>query len=112
MSNSELLDYRIKAYFRNIHAVYTMQRDASLGIDLHQLHLADLVKDPETEMKKICKFLGVACYDWYLKTCKDHIFSELSTTRNKVEWSKEQISRVQEEIDKVPWLRRYNFTSL
>jgi hypothetical protein len=111
MDNSELLDFRIKAYFRNIHAVYHMQRDPEIKIDLHQLHLADLVKDPQGEVEKICDFLGVTCFDWYLKTCKEHIFSELSKTRDKVEWSEEQKAVVQAEIDKVPWLSRYTFES-
>ena len=112
VNNSELLDFRIKAYFRNIRAVHGMQQNPSLQIDLHQLHLADLVHDPQNEMIKICKFLGVTCFNWYLETCREHIFSDLSKTRSKVEWSAEQIAKVQEEIDKIPWLRRYNFTSL
>ena len=112
VNNSELLDFRIKAYFRNIRAVHGIQQNPSLQIDLHQLHLADLVHDPQNEMIKICKFLGVTCFNWYLETCREHIFSDLSKTRSKVEWSAEQIAKVQEEIDKIPWLRRYNFTSL
>jgi hypothetical protein len=112
MDNPELVDFRIRAYFRNIHAVYTMQQDPKIMLDIHQIHLADLVRDPMESMKGICKFLGVTCYDWYLRTCKEHTFSDISKTRNKVTWTAAQIAKVQEEIDKIPWLRRYNFTSL
>ena len=111
MNNSEILDYRIKAYFRNVHAVYRMQQDENVDIDLHQLHLVDLVRDPEGEMGKLCRHLGVQCYPWYLELCKEHIFSELSKTRDKVEWTPRQIAEVEREIAKIPWLHRYNYES-
>ena len=111
MNNSELLDFRIKAYFRNCRAVYDMQRDEQLNINLHQVHLQDLVQKPTEEIEKLCNFFSVQCPKWYVNTCEKHIFKALSRTRDKVVWSRNQIDHVNQQISEIPWLTRYTFTS-
>ena len=111
INHSALLDAKIDAIMCCYEAVHHMQSDPNLKIEIYQLHLADLIRHPYTEMRKLCNFFGVECFDWYLGACSALVKRKLSKSRNQVIWSKEQIRRVEENMRRLPFLSRYSFAS-
>lgn len=81
------------------------------NLDLHRVHLSDLIDQPREEMKKLCAFLHIKCSEDYLKLCEGAVFKESSKSRHKVQWTQEQINTVHSLIQQFPYLRRYSFTS-
>ena len=111
VNHSALLDAKIDAIMCCYEAVHHMQSNPDLNIEIYQLHLADLIRDPVLEMRKLCTFFGVECFDWYLEACAKLVRKTLSKSRNKVIWSKEQIKRVEANMKALAFLSRYSFTS-
>lgn len=109
--NSTLLDDKIHSVMCRYEAVHHMQNNPNVSIEFHQIHLADMIRDPYKEMKKMCTFFEVECFDWYLDACVSLVRKELSKSRSEVFWSKEQIRRVEESMKRIPFLSRYSFTS-
>ena len=111
INHSALLDAKIDATACCYEAVHHMQSDPNLNIEIYQLHLADLIRNPYMEMRKLCNFFEVECFDWYLGACSSLVKRKLSKSRNQVIWSKEQIRRVEENMRRLPFLSRYSFAS-
>ena len=111
INHSALLDAKIDAIACCYEAVHHMQSDPNLNIEIYQLHLADLIRNPYMEMRKLCTFFEVECFDWYLDACAGLVQKKLSKSRNQVIWSKEQIRRVEENMRRLPFLSRYSFGS-
>ena len=111
INHSALLDAKIDAIMCCYEAVHHMQSNPDLNIEIYQLHLGDLIRDPVMEMRKLCSFFEVECFDWYLDACASLVRKKLSRSRNKVIWSKEQIRRLEANMKKLPFLSRYSFTS-
>ena len=98
---------------RTIHIVQNVQ-ELLLNCSLTSLevHLADLILNPEHVMNNLCMFLGVECSREYLKRCSDKIYARQSQTRKLVDWPEELIDKVYQMIIKPHqpfW--RYSFTS-
>ena len=111
INHSALLDAKIDAIMCCYEAVHHMQSDPNVNIEIYQLHLADLIRHPYMEMRKLCNFFEVECFDWYLGACSALVKRKLSKSRNQVIWSKEQIRRVEENMRRLPFLSRYSFAS-
>ena len=111
INDSALLDSKIDAIMCCYEAVHHMQSDPNVNIEIYQLHLADLIRHPYMEMRKLCNFFEVECFDWYLGACSALVKRKLSKSRNQVIWSKEQIRRVEENMRRLPFLSRYSFAS-
>ena len=73
------------------------------------VHNIDLVQDTRETVKKLCAFLGVECYEFYLQQCQEKVFSELSKSRKLVKWSQEQINEVERKMKDYHFLDRYSF---
>ena len=111
INHSELLDVKIDDIMCCYEAIHHMQSNPNLNIEIHQLHLADLIRDPYKEMRKLCDFFEVECFDWYLDACAGLVQTKLSKSRNQVIWSKELIRKAEENMRKLPFLSRYSFAS-
>ena len=111
INHSALLDAKIDAIMCCYEAVHHMQSNTNLNIEIYQLHLVDLIRRPYMEMRKLCRFFEVECFDWYLSACAILVQTKLSKSRNQVIWSKEQIKRVEENMRQLPFLSRYSLTS-
>ena len=109
LSGSRRLDCSIHLFFEHAAALEKMRTE--LALDVLQVHLSDLVRSPSLELGRVCSFLGLDCSHHYLEVCQGALFKELSHTRDKVLWSKDQISAVEQLAGRVPSLQRYSFTS-
>ena len=102
-----LLDDKIDTFFVLAKAVRNMISTCKLTV--LEIHSEDFVKQPQESMKRICDFLGVECSPWYLQMCQDKVFPSVSRSRDKVEWTEEQIARVQNIMNTFPYFKGYNF---
>ena len=106
-NNTASLERIIDIFFLFAKGVYDMI--STCNLTLLEIHSEDFVKQPQEIMKWICDFLGVECSPWYLQMCQDKVFPSVSRSRDKVEWTEEQIARVQKLMDTFPYFKGYNF---
>ena len=106
-NNTNKIENFIKQFFTYAKAVRNMIQTCKLTV--LEIHSEDFVKQPQEIMKWICDFLGVECSPWYLQMCQDKVFPSVSRTRDKVEWTEEQIARVQKLMNTFPYFKGYNF---
>ena len=106
-NNKTSLDEKIDQFFLFAKGVHDMISTCKLTV--LEIHSEDFVKQPQESMKWICDFLGVECSPWYLQMCQDKVFPSVSRSRDKVEWTEEQIARVQNIMDTFPYFKGYNF---
>jgi hypothetical protein len=78
---------------------------------LCELRHEDLVRDPSAKLLELCEFLGVEALARYLADCESIIFTSPHKTREKREWSTEQISRVTTRLTGLPLFEGYSFDS-
>ena len=98
---------------RTIHLVDNVRELLSnCSLTYLDVHLADLIRDPEHAMSNLCMFVGVDCSEDYLRKCSDKVYRREAETRKMVEWPPELIDKVYQMIIKPHqpfW--RYSFTS-
>ena len=75
------------------------------------VHNCDIVQDPKGTLSKVFAFLGVNTTKHYLDGSAKKVFDSGSRSRNIVEWTPEQIERIEAKMMKYKGLRRYSFTS-
>ena len=101
----------ITTQFQQIAAVVEMI-DTVLGPEnVLEVHNCDLVNDPRNTISKLFDFLDVETSEYFLDISSDKIFKSTSRSRDLIEWSPEQVSRIEQEMKKYKMLSRYNFTS-
>ena len=107
--DSKIINKNIKQYFRR----YQASEDAIevFKLDAIKIHSKDLVKYPRRTILELCEFLGVSCSDDYLTKCINKLYSKVSRTRYKIQWSDHQIATIKEKIQKFESLSRYSYTS-
>ena len=69
----------------------------------------ELISKPRDTMLQICVFLDVSCDDAYLAQTEKILFAKPSVTRKAVVWSENQKERVQNEMLKYSYLRKFKF---
>ena len=106
---SELVDCDIDKYFTETFA--TMRMVEELKLDILQVHLADLIADPQRELHRICDFLELECVQSFLVNCEGKLFKELSKTRTLINWTVKQKRIIKQLLQKVPYLRQYSYNS-
>ena len=105
-----LLKKEIMDYFDMMKAVVNITRLVGRH-NVLEVHLKNLVHHPRETILSITNFFGVAADEKFLKACSDKIFSQLSHTRNLLQWPHELVQSVQRRINDYKCLRIYNFTS-
>jgi Sulfotransferase family len=75
------------------------------------LRQESLVERPAEELAALCAFLGVDADDSYLEACARLVFPSPHRTRDRVEWSPEDLAAVESLIAGQPFLRGYSRTS-
>ena len=106
-NSTTLLDKTIDLFFLFAKGVHDMISTCKLTV--LEIRSEDFVKQPQEIMKRICDFLGVECSPWYLQMCQDKVFPSVSRSRDKVEWTEQQIARVQKLMNTLPYFKVYNF---
>ena len=93
------------------HAIAVDRLKQFEGLDVHQLHLSDLVHSPLSELGQLCSFLDLECGHRYLEGCQAALFKEVSRSRYKVQWTQDQVTTVEQLAAQVPSLERYSISS-
>ena len=99
----------IRKHFNQAIAVDRLKRVE--GLDVLEIHLSDLVHAPLSELGRLCSFLDIECAPHYLEGCQEALFKEVSQTRNKVQWTPDQITTVEWLAAQVHSLERYSYSS-
>lgn len=106
-----VVDLRTTELFSKLAAVVEMI-DTVLGPEnVLEVHNNDLVSDPRGTITNFFNFLGVRTTEQFLDICSGKIFKSMSRTRDLVEWTPQQVSRIEQEMKKYKMLSRYSFTS-
>jgi hypothetical protein len=87
--------------------VAAMVKDCQLKV--LQVHLEDLISEPERVVYSMCRFLDVGCAEEYVKVCRDKVFTRVSRSRDMVEWPESIRERIDAAIQKYPFFKRYSF---
>jgi hypothetical protein len=97
----------INYFFGHASAVRRMIDQCHLRV--LNVHLSDLIKQPASVIRVICKFVGVECSAEYLESCAGKVFKSLSKPRSLVEWSQKQIDVVAWNIMRFQEYSRYSY---
>ena len=73
---------------------------SSSGLDVLDIHLLDLIQDPDHVLNNICAFLGVDCPGSYIETCTQKVYKKVPRTRELVVWPQWLINKVYLELIK------------
>jgi hypothetical protein len=99
------LQAAIDYYFEMAEGVQQVKK--SVGDDLLDIYLEDLIARPTEILAQACAFLGVAATNDYLDDCASIIFAKPRTTVDDAGWTPAQIRQVQERMARIPFLDRY-----
>ena len=85
-----IADYRLLC-----DTISKMQRELAEEEVLHVVY-EDFCKHPESGLSRICDFLSIEPSAEYLKNCSSKITTSLHKSRQRVEWTKNQIDEVRD----------------
>ena len=108
--NPNTIQKNIERYFLYHQAIAGAKEKYEL--DILEIHVKDLISDPRGTLLNICNSLGVTCSDNYLDICSNKIFKTESRTRHLIKWTDEQLTMIQQNIEKYNCLKGYNFYSM
>lgn len=80
--------------------------------DILTLRHEDFVSDAATELRKLCEFVGVDADDDYVAACAGIVWEKPHRTRELVEWSDEQIAKVESIIASHDFLAGYSLAPI
>ena len=101
-------EYGVEKYFANADNVELISE--MLGEDeLLRLHYEDLVTDTAGVLSGLFAFLGVEADNAYLSACDDFVFDSPKRTRKEIEWSDDEIERIDRKNRDYDWLAQYTF---
>ena len=97
----------IDNFFREVQAEVDMIQP--LNLTVFEIHHANFIKDPETTIRSICKFLDIECPIDYVQACHDKTHTSISRSRDSVVWTERLISNVTDRMSKFSIFSRYSF---
>lgn len=92
-------------------ALAVSQMVVDCNLHLLEVHLEDLISDPDTVIRRLCHFLGVDCDSAFLDMCRGKLFRSPSRSRDVVVWPRLVRERIQEAIEDFSFFKRYSFES-
>ena len=69
----------------------------------------EIVKNPVETLRRICQFLEITCTEQYLQDCAATVDPVPSITRDFIEWTAEQKTKVYDMMQKYPFFEGYSF---
>ena len=69
----------------------------------------DMIREPEFELRKICKYLNVHCSNEYIRDCVSIVNNQISKTRNTIVWEEDLKKIVYDHIRTIPFYSDYKF---
>ena len=101
-------EYGIEKYFANadnVELISEMLDDDELFRMSHE----ELISDTTGVLSELCSFLGVEAGDDYLTACDEFVFDSAKQTRQEIEWSEDEIERIERKSREYDWLAEYTF---
>jgi hypothetical protein len=71
----------------------------------------EIIENPSKRLAEMCRFLGLDPAPDYLRDCAGIVYKSPHQSRRKVEWTSEQIRKVQAGIREMDFLNGYSFES-
>ena len=102
------LDQSIDFYFDHCRTTSRLEQFCSQDEMINVYH-EDLIRAPERELLRLCEYLEVLPPEDYINDATSVLFSAPTYTRRKLDWSGEQIARVDELKREISFLERYTF---
>ena len=99
----------LKNLFNNMQAVYEMKNN--LQLDIHEVHLPNLVNNPQEELQKLCNYFELECSPSYIKVCMSKLYKQVHRTRAGIRWTPALKKIVENATRTFPWYRDYTFES-
>jgi Sulfotransferase family len=96
----------IRNYFARCSAVRMIETRLGAGSICHVFH-ERLVASPITQLRAICRFLGVDCTEYYLRDCASVVRASPNQSRWSLEWSGDLRQMVIQGAKDWPWLESY-----
>lgn len=106
----ENINASVNEYFSDLQVIVNGIEQYKL--DVVVVHNRDIISDPKGAILKLCNDLGVACSDTYLEKCSNKIYNNPSRTRHLITWTDKYLRMVQQNIEKISYLKGYSFDSL
>lgn len=103
-------DNAFERYFTNCEAIVELAERIGEG-QLFRIRHEDVILDPRASLSSLCDFLGVEVTPDYLEACASILFPTPSRTREKVDWSEPQRTRVEARSAEFPFLSGYDFAT-
>lgn len=95
-------------YFFLVESIVKYRKHIS-DLDIIDVYNEDIIKDPLTNLKKLCCFLDVEAEEDYLHDCKGIVFPSPTNIRYKAPWTAELIAEISDRIKAFPFLADYVF---
>ena len=86
---------------------FTSQAGGNLSIV--ELHIEDYIQNPEAVTRHLCEGLGVDCPEEYVEECARKAYTEVSRSRDLIEWPPTVLSFIRAEMKKYPFFNGYTF---
>jgi hypothetical protein len=101
-------EYGIEKYFANADNVELISEMLDED-ELFRLHHEDLISDTAGVLSDLCAFHGVEAGEEYLSACEEFVFDSPKQTRHEIEWSDDEIERIERKNQEYDWLEQYRF---
>jgi hypothetical protein len=101
-------EYGIEKYFANADNVELISEMLDED-ELFRLHHEDLISDTAGVLSDLCAFHGVEADEEYLSACEEFVFDSPKQTRHEIEWSDDEIERIERKNQEYDWLEQYRF---
>ena len=108
--NSNYTAKLIKKYFRYHQAIVSLKE--KYNFEIIKVHGTDLILDPKGALLRLCNHLGVTCSNDYLEMCSKKIYKTESRTRLLLNWTKQELKLIEQNIKKYSCLKGYTFDSM
>ena len=112
--NSEVEESDIQAsidrYFSVCESVMKVKTMAdSINAEVLDIRHEDFVKEPKTELSKLCLWLGVEPTPSYLDDCVSIVFESPHKKRHKIQWNESLKQQVVNKMKPFPFFKEYRF---
>lgn len=81
------------------------------GERILQVFYEDFIRSPESQLERVCHYLGVDADPVYLKECAGIVDDDFEDSRNRINWPTEWIDEVQRRMKDYQFLEGYSFDS-
>jgi hypothetical protein len=98
----------IEDYFSLCEAVRRFEERTDPS-DVFEVRHEEIVAHPERELARLCGFLNLEAPEDYLRDCTGMVFRSPSKSREKVEWSPEDVEEVRRRSAEFGFLRGYSY---